>query len=213
MSFIVKAEIANSKYIPAPTGMHLARCYRIIDLGTQKTEYMGNVKHLPKVMFQFEIHSEDDQGNPTVTSDGKPMNISKKFTVSLADKATLRRDLQTWRGQEFTAEELNGFDIKKVLGAWCMLSIIRTNGNDGKEYTNIAAIMPVPPAIKKAGLPKEHNPLGIFTIENPDMALYESFSEGLKNTISLSPEWQAKKGKQSNSANESLADMEDDVPF
>jgi hypothetical protein len=47
--------------------MHLARCYRIVDLGTQKTEYQGQVKHLQKVMIQFEVHGEDDNGNALVT--------------------------------------------------------------------------------------------------------------------------------------------------
>ena len=54
---------SSGNFIQVPTGMHLARCYRIVDLGTQKSEYMGNVKHLHKVMVQFEVHSEDADGD------------------------------------------------------------------------------------------------------------------------------------------------------
>jgi succinate dehydrogenase / fumarate reductase cytochrome b subunit len=39
-----------------------------------------------------------------------------------------------------------------VLGAWAMISVIKAMGANGKEYTNIAAILSVPPAIKKTGL-------------------------------------------------------------
>jgi hypothetical protein len=108
MSLVAKAG-GGSTFTPIPPGMYLGRCYRIVDMGTQKSEYLGQVKHLPKVMLQFEVHGEDDTGKPLITAKGEPMTISKNFTLSLAEKATLRKDLQTWRGKEFTADELRGF--------------------------------------------------------------------------------------------------------
>jgi hypothetical protein len=200
--------------------MHLARCYRIVDLGTQKSEYQGQIKHLQKVMIQFEVHGEDDNGNALVTNKGEPMSISKNFTLSLAEKATLRKDLQAWRGRDFTADELRGFELKNVLGAWCMLSVAKSMGNNGKEYTNIMSINPVPAAIKKAGLPEGFNKLAMFVIENPDMELFETFGNGLKEKIQTSPEWRARENvnyqkEQNASANSGSGfdDMDDDIPF
>jgi hypothetical protein len=169
-------------------------------------------------MLQFEVHGEDDSGNAIVTTKGEPMSISKNFTLSLAEKATLRKDLQTWRGREFTADELRGFELKNVLGAWAMISVIKAMGNNGKEYTNIAAIMSVPQAVKKAGMPQHHNDLKMFSIEEPDMALFDSFSNGLKEKIGKSPEWQARGGKPSAPATDKAPssgfdDMDDDIPF
>lgn len=215
------AKEGEGSFTPVPPGMHLARCYRVVDLGTQKSEYLGTIKHLSKVMLQFEVHGEDDAGKPILTAKGEPMTISKNFTLSLAEKATLRKDLQTWRGREFTPEELRGFELKNVLGAWAMISVIKTTGNNGKEYTNIAAIMQVPPQVKKAGMPEGHNKLGIFSIEEPDMAMFETFSDGLKQKIQGSPEWQAREGQQyakdqnasANSAGTGFDDMDDDIPF
>ena len=213
MALIAKSN-GESNFVPVPQGMHLARCYRIVDLGTQKSEYQGQVKHLSKVMLQFEIHGNDDDNKPIVTQKGEPMSINKNFTLSLAEKATLRKDLQTWRGREFTEDELRGFELKNVLGAWAMISVIKALGNNGKEYTNIAAIMSVPSAIKKAGIPEGHNDLTLFSIEEPDMALFDSFSNGLKEKIGKSPEWQSR-GK--SSAPKAPAgpfdDMSDDIPF
>lgn len=218
MALIAK-ESGGGTFTPVPQGMHLARCYRVVDLGTQKSEYLGTVKYLPKVMLQFEVHGEDEAGKPIVTAKNEPMTISKNFTLSLAEKATLRKDLQTWRGREFTAEELRGFELKNVLGAWAMISVIKAAGTNGKEYTNIAAIMSVPPAIKKAGMPEGHNALGIFSIDEPDMTMFDTFSDGLKQKIQASPEWQERTGDGSSpapapaSTGSGFDDMDDDIPF
>lgn len=212
MSLVAKSV---SNFVPVPTGMHLARCYRIIDLGTQESTYMGAVKKLHKVMLSFEVHSEDGQGKPTKTSGGDPMTVSKNFTVTLQDKSTLRKDLQTWRGRDFTTEELNGFELKNVLGHWAMISVVETE-NNGQTYTNIANINPVPAAMKKSGLPEGHNEPKIFDINDPDMDLFESFSENLQNKIKKSPEWERLHGRSTPSSFASDADLSDidsDLPF
>lgn len=94
------ASDSGKSFTPIPPGMHLARCYRIIDLGTQKTEWQGQIKSLPKILVQFEVHGEDDNGNPLKTSEGEPMSISKRYTLSIGDKSTLRADLASWRGRD-----------------------------------------------------------------------------------------------------------------
>ena len=200
-------------FFNVPSGMHLARCYRVIDLGTQKSEYLGQIKHLPKVMLQFEVFGEDENGKPLTTPKGEPLSVTKNFTLSLSEKATLRKDLQTWRGREFTADELRGFELKNVLGAWAMLSIVKAVGNNGKDYSNIQAILSVPPQIKKAGLPEGHNPLLIFSIDEPDMAAFDTFRDGLKEKIMSSPEWQAKNSKDSSKPSSGFDDMDNDIPF
>lgn len=210
MSFIV-TQSDGSGFVPVPPGMHLARCYRVVDLGTQTSEYMGKVKHLPKVMLQFEVHSESEDGQPLVTSKGEPMTMSKNYTVSLADKATLRLDLQTWRGRDFTAEELRGFDLSKILDQWAMITITRSAGANGKEYSNITGVNPVPANIKKAGLPEPFNPPQMFTIAKADMEMYNTFSEGLKNKIAASPEWKSR--TVTHDYNIADDNLDDDVPF
>jgi hypothetical protein len=189
-------------------------------MGTQKSDFQGQVKHLQKVMLQFEVHGEDDNGKPLVTAKGEPMSISKNFTLSLAEKATMRKDLQAWRGRDFTPEELRGFELKNVLGAWAMITASKAVGNNGKEYTNIVSINPVPVAIKKAGMPEGFNKLAMFVISNPDMELFETFGNGLKEKITSSPEWRARNGGQEQTparkptnTGSGFDDMDDDIPF
>ena len=213
MSLIAKYN-SESSFTPVPPGMHLARCYRIVDKGTQKSEYQGQVKYVQKVMIQFEVHGEDDQGKPLLTNKGEPLSISKNYTLILAERATLRKDLASWRGKDFTNEELRGFELKNVLGIWGMISVSMAKGNNGKDYTNIMSINPVPAAIKKNGLPEGFNTTAMFTIENPDMELFETFSNGLREIIKSSPEWQARDGSNNQvRQGSSIGDMDDDIPF
>ena len=206
MSLIAKAESNSGSFTPVPPGMHLARCYRIIDLGTQKSTYKGTEKHLRKIMIQFEVHGEDDEGNPLLTDKGEPLSISKNYTLSLSEKATLSIDLESWRGAAFTAEERRGFELKKLLGVWAMISVTKAMGSDGKEYTNISNINPVPANIKKAGLPEGINDLKLFSTDDPDMELFGSFGDKLRAKIESSPEWQRRSGKQADP-------FDDDIDF
>jgi hypothetical protein len=212
VSIIVSAS-ASSNFVPVPSGTHLARCYRIIDLGTQKSEYQGEIKYQPKIMIQFEVHGEDAEGQPITTNKGEPMSISKNYTLSLHEKAGLRKDLQSWRGKEFTDQELKGFELKNLLGAWCMINVVRRAGRDGKDYTNIEGIIPVPAPIKKMGLPDGVNDTKIFSLREPDMELFKTFSDNMQFKIRSTPEWNQTVNEHKSAPVGGMADMEDDIPF
>lgn len=210
MSFIVEASGGSREFRIVPAGTHLARLYRIVDLGTQTSDFQGEIKQQRKVMLAWEIHGEEDDGSPLVTDDGKPMAIFKNYTLSWNEAATLRKDLQAWRGQPWTDQEANRFDLKNVLGQWCMLNVIHKPGKDGKTFANVAGISPVPSFMKKQGMPDGHNPLQLFRLGDPDWELFETFSKGLKAKIESSPEFRAIKKPLAQMPND-LDDM--DVPF
>ena len=217
MSLTVSANSGSSNFIQVPPGMHLARCYRIIDLGTQKTEYKGQEKFSPKVLFQFELHSENESGEPLLTQDGKPLSISKQYTLSLNENAILHRDLQAWRGKSFTDDKLKSFNLENVLGQWGMLNVVFSEFN-GKTYSNIDNINPVPSTIKKNGLPEGINNPILFSIRSADMGVFSTLSENVQNKIKASPEWEQWKDapaptKQESAKSNDPADFEDDIPF
>jgi hypothetical protein len=195
--------------------MHLARCYRIIDLGTQKKVWQGTESFKRQIMMQFEIHGEDDEGNPIATEKGDPMSIGKNYTLSLHENARLSIDLESWRGAAFTADERKGFDLSRILGAWAMINVAKSLGDDGKEYTNIININSVPSSIKKGGLPEAFNEAKMFSLDKPDLALFESFGDKLKDKIKASPEWQSKAKTKSFDAAKDFDELEstDDIPF
>ena len=212
MSFIVES---GGNFERCPTGAHLARCYRIVDLGTQKSEYMGEVKHLHKIMLGWEVHGVDDNGKPLTTKDGRPFAMFKNYTLSWSEKANLRLDLQSWRGKSFDQEEMRKFDLKTVLGAWCMLNVIERPGTNGNIYSNVNGVTPVPAIIKQSGLPKAVNPDEIFNLQEPDMAIFANFSDNLKAKITSSPQWKEAHGEVKKALVEHYvsADGVDDIPF
>jgi hypothetical protein len=215
MSFFVES---GGDFERCPAGAHLARCYRIVDLGTQQSEYMGTTKFLHKIMLGWEIHGSDEDGKPILMKDGRPFGIFKNYTMSWSEKANLRLDLQSWRGKPFNQEEMRRFDLKNVLGAWCMLNVIERDGKNGGVFANVSGVTPVPSMMKK-DLPTPVNKLEIFNLSEPDMDLFETFSNNLKAKIESSPEWQklhAPKETQKNSRpapNPSPDHDDDDIPF
>ena len=217
MSFIVEST-GNREFKMVPAGSHLARLYRIIDLGTQPTEWQGQQKFLRKIMLAWEVHSEDDAGDPLITDEGAPLALFKNYTLSWSENSNLRKDLQQWRGKPWTDQEANRFDLKNILGQWCMLSVIHRPGQNGKTYANVSGITPVPAAIKKNGLPEGINEIQMFRLAEPDWELYETFSKGLKAKIEASPEYKALTGrkapaKASEKDDSGFDDMESDIPF
>ncbi len=56
----------------------------------------------------------------------------------------------------------------------------------------------------------------MFVIENPDMELFETFGNSLKEKIQGSPEWRARSGDMPSGnkpAGSGFDDMDDDIPF
>ena len=197
MAFIAK-DSGGGDFKKVPPGAYIGRCYSLIDLGTQLSSGQYGEKMQHKIRIGWELFGDDEQGNPlTVTVDGKemPMTISKSYTVSLHEKAGLRKDLAAWRGRDFTDEEAKAFDVAKLLGAYCMVNCTQSETN-GKTYTNVAGLTPLPGALKNAKPAPVHDPL-VFDLDAPDMKVFNSFHEKLQEAIKRSPEWQRNQRKHS----------------
>jgi hypothetical protein len=210
----------GSNFKPVPAGMHLARCYRIIDMGTQETNFEGKVDYKRKLKFVWEVHGEDEDGTPLKTEKNEPFVITKDYTNTWGEKGTLRKDLQSWRGREFTPEEQRRFNIENVLDKWCMINVTHKAKKSGNGvYANVSALTPVPSQIKTIGLPVAFNKAEIFSLSEPNMEMFETFSEWLRNQIMTSPEWKASENKglvpkeSKVETKGSFDDMDDDIPF
>jgi len=195
MAFIAQ-DTGGGDFKRVPAGVHIGRCYSLIDLGTQKVDFQGDIKNQHKILVRWELFGEDEDGAPlTIDIDGqtRPMTISKRYTLSLSNKARLRQDLESWRGRSFTDEEAKGFDVSKLLGAYCLVNVTH-NDTNGKTYSNVASLTPLPGAMKHAK-PEPVHANQIFDLDNPDMDLFGSFHEKLQDTIRESAEWLAHHGK------------------
>jgi len=189
MGFIAKDK-GNADFKRIPPGSYIARCYLLVDMGEQLSDgkFGQSVQH--KIRLGWEVFGEDEAGAPlTVEFEGvqRQMTIGKTYTLSLNEKAGLRKDLTSWRGRDFTPDELEGFDITNILNVYCMLNIT-TSEKDGKTYTNISAITPLPSALKNAKPAADHEPV-MFNLDEPDWQVFETLPEWLSDTIKKSPQY------------------------
>ena len=211
MAFIATKPTSN--FTPPPVGMHVARCFKLIDLGTQQKTYQGKpTGEARKIMATFELLGEEKM------EDGKPFVISKSWFLSMHEKAALRKDLESWRGKAFTPEEEGSFDVSKLMGAYCLLNVVEEQGSNGNTYTKIKAITPL---IKGMPKPEPINPNIIFDADEPDMQLFDSFSDKLKELIEGSKEWRMKRSGTRPATTATYTpepsggfeDLSDDIPF
>ncbi len=189
MGFIA-SDAGGGNYKRVPQGAFIGRCYSLIDLGTQLSSGQYGEKMQHKIRIGWELFGEDDDGQPlTIDVDGvqMPMTISKSYTVSLHEKSSLRKDLAAWRGKDFTDEEARGFDIAKLIGAYCMVNV-STSETNGKTYSNVAGLTPLPGALRNAKPEPVHAHVK-FDLDAPDMKVFNSFHEKLQDAIKRSPEW------------------------
>jgi hypothetical protein len=135
MAIIAKSS-GGGNFIPCPSGQHSAVCVDIVDMGILEVKFG---KEAPKSQHKIRIVWQVEE----VMADNRPFIVQRRYTLSLHEKATLRKDLESWRGKQFTAEELEGFDLEVLLGIPCLLNVIQEK-KDGSTYANVASIMRLP---------------------------------------------------------------------
>lgn len=199
MSLIVKTS-GDGEFALTPEGAYVGRCIKVLDLGTQTTTGQFGTKAQKQVMITWELLDDDVK-----MQDGRPFAVTQFYTASLHEKAKLRKDLEAWRGKKFTDEELEGFDLNAVLGAYCMLQIVHSQ--DG-QYANVNAIMS-----HKGAKPEGVNPLVSFDISNPDMEVFNTLSDKMKAKITGTPEWEQREQVVSIMTEEAQAEGSEDLGY
>jgi hypothetical protein len=128
---------AGTSFTPAPAGTHTAVCVDVVDDGMIEVTYQGRTerKHMITIFWQIDENMDD----------GKPFLVRRRYNCSLHEKATLRRDLESWRGRSFADKELQAFDLEKLLSAGCLINVIHEQRN-GSTYANVASVMRLPKA-------------------------------------------------------------------
>lgn len=217
---IIASDKGGSDFEPIPAGSHQAVCYGVVDLGTQMSNN-PQFADARKVCILWELPQErgqfKDKNDPSKTVD-KPRAISAVYTLSLGDKANLRKVLESWRAKQFTREELAGFDITKLIGANCMLSVVHKPGsgkNSGKTYANVASVSALPKGMNKANLENEKLLFSLSDLDGGEPSFPANLPEWLRTLINQSKEM-SDRHTQEQPAPASPAtqeNLDEDVPF
>jgi len=202
MAIIASTNGNGTEYAPVPQGTHIAICNMVVDLGDHKTDYQGVQSVKRQVYIRWEIPAERMTGE----RDG-PMNIGRTYTLSLHEKAGLRRDLEAWRGRKFTDEELKGFDVSKLLQAPAMLTVTHDIKQDGSVRGKVAGISGLPKGTTRPGKP-ENTPI--------------LFDDDTQDDLDRLPDWIKKKlderivkpvARSTVGGAQVDEDLDDDIPF
>lgn len=182
MSLLAKE--SEGTFTPVSAGTKAARCFGVIDLGTQAS---NNPKYRPsrKVLLQWEIPEE------TYEFENKqiPMTIMKEYSLTLGKankESKLRTDLNSWRGRPFTEQEASGFDLKNLLNVPCYLSINHYKKNNGDPGAKVGAIMGVP---KGVVVPELSRAVVFYEIAMKKGKEFEALPEWIRKKINTCLEW------------------------
>jgi len=165
----------KKKSTPIEPGMYSATCYAAIDRGTSHDEKFDKDKREVTLIFEIpDVRIDIEKDGMTKSL---PRALSKTYTISLHEKAKLRKDLQSWRGRAFTKEELAGFELQNVVGKPCTLNLVASTCG---QYTNIEAINPL---MRGMEAPKQENPSTLFTFDDCEDGVEPIWPEGMPNWL------------------------------
>jgi hypothetical protein len=155
-------------------------------------------------MVIWEVPSE-------VNNNGEPLTISKFYTLSLHEKATLGQDLSAWRGRPFTEIEKKGFDISKLCGVTCFINVME--GKNGRP--RVSSIMPLP---KDDEIKEQYHESVVFSVDEYQKGNREEFNklaDGIRNIILRSKELHDTQdmGDGNNGADMPNLSSDEDIPF
>jgi len=143
-------------------GTHIAVCGMVVDLGEQDGIY--GLKH--QVYIRFEVPAERvEYTNENGATNEGPKVIGRKYGYTLGEKATLRKDLESWRGKTFLDSELMDdsgkpiYDLSKIVGKACQLAVVKNE----KGTSKIASVIGLPkgfpvPALESEPIVYDGNP-------------------------------------------------------
>tara|TARA_R110002126_G_scaffold142181_2_gene287745 strand:+ start:1626 stop:2243 length:618 start_codon:yes stop_codon:yes gene_type:complete len=205
MSIIATSSGSSQGFDPIEAGSYAARCYSMVQLGTNEEIILGVTKELHKVRITWELPTEmkvfkEENGE-------QPMVISKEFTLSMHEKANLRQFLETWRGKSFTEDEAKSFDITALLGKPCLLSISHKVAKNNNTYANISGVNLLPKGME---CPPQINDTFELSFDNWDETKFASLPDFIKSKIVTSREYKAM--IEPRTTNDTTT-TDDDIPF
>jgi hypothetical protein len=192
----------GSGFPQAPVGTHVARCIKIIDIGTQEGEYQGKKTKRNQIIVSWELPTE------LVEYEGEqvPVTVNRFYTNSLGEKANLRHDLESWRGRALTPEEISRFDLENIVGKPCLLTIVGGENNKTK-VSNVSGLP------KGMTCPPQFNESFTFWLDDFDQEKFAGLREGLQKMIKASEEFQHMQNGKADPDHTKDDDDDDDIPF
>jgi hypothetical protein len=134
MGFTVKERPSSNAFL-VPAGTHLATAFALIGVGFQETSF--GIKN--RVYVGWEIHGHRFKWTKDGHENDAPATVWRAYNVSLFKQATLRIDIEAWRGKSLTKEEAKNFDLFGMVGKSCQLTVEHAHVGE-KTYGNVMSV-------------------------------------------------------------------------
>jgi hypothetical protein len=167
----------------APVGNHIARCYQLVDLGTQDSIKYGNSSH--KLRFAWELCEEThDFGK----GKKEPYTVSMTVNFFFGRNSNFTKLLEGWKGGTFSESELETFELKRLLGKACMINVVHNSTAD-RDYANVASVSPLPAKWRDRVPALQNKPIYFETEMGPNSAEFKALPEFMQKVIEKCHEW------------------------
>jgi hypothetical protein len=175
MSFRVTAPLQDNTL---PDGLYPAVCTTVAILGVQPSR---DYEPQEKIWLRWDLPGQKSSWRDRRGREhNMPMLVGKQYTLSLWPKANLRKDLDSWRGRAFTAEELSGgFLVSDMLGKPCMVEILNKRSGE-RSFPNVVGVLPLP---ADAEVPVSTADLIAYDCDEPDPNLFAALPKWIQETI------------------------------
>ena len=195
---IIAKKLNEGNFELPPKGTFQAVVFAIYDGGMQPDKFNpGEFVH--KIKIGIELNKEYTVGQYS----GERITRYPEYTLSLSEKSNLLPVVESILNRPLTEEEKEGFDLEKLVGYNCQVTIMhKVSKSSGHEYadTIIGALMhgisEMEPKLKSDYLPKhiiEWQAKGKSNIEGEKIlskvTMYNKIKENIKNDSVKSKEF------------------------
>jgi hypothetical protein len=207
---IIKANSGKGgDWEPMPAGSYRSVITGFIHIGTQDGGQYGPKNQCIVIYLPF----DEDDDKPLLNTEGQPWTISKFYTLSFNEKASLRLDVETILGRSFKDEE--EFDVRELIGMQARIRIEHTEGKtkDGKPVTR-AKVSKVESVSKRDRIDPDRlvdMATLFFEISAIDCPIPDTVGEWAKSKIMASPEWNGTQHTSAPAAKVPFDELIDDV--
>lgn len=215
----MKAPKPENTYELCPAGTHVARLYKIINLGTHDTEWQGQAKTSVIVRLYWELPNEikeyEKEVNGTKEMVKAPFAISREMTFSMGEKANLRKIVEGMIGSALSDDEAYDFDLESLLGHACILTVIHETGKaSGNKFALVSSTSPL---MRGMEAPAQVNESEVIDVDDLNEKQISELPQWLGDKMRESHEYRKKVGQPVSSDSAIPEGYEDikpeDIPF
>lgn len=212
----ITAPKPESNYTLCPKGTHIARLFKIVNLGTHDYEYQGDTKTAQFIRLYWELPNKIDKFSYTDKETGKevevekPFAVSREFTLSMGPKSNLRPIVEGIIGVALTDDEAYNFDIETLLGKESLITVSHVKSKDGSR--EFSKVMNTAELMDGQTCPSAVNDLIVIDVNSITEEECGALPEWMRERLTESHEWK-KRFAPKTEVQKAQALNPEDIPF